>query len=439
MMSTSEPKATTGFSNESFEAFLNSRREPDWLIAQRREHWAAFGQLPWPNRSDEEWIRTDIRLFHLDKFQLPTSNVGGGETTSPLLMEGVQLAGRTTAHNSRPQASTLDPKWTKQGVIFGSLDELVHEHGDLIRKHLFQAVNPRYDKFAALHAACWSGGHLLYVPRGITINEPLHCLSTLSEGGVDLGHLLVVLGDGADVTLLSETASHGEKEGGLHCGATEVILGAGARMRFVGLQNWGLGVWHFAHQRAVVGSDATLQWTVAAIGSRLSKVNQHVALAGAGAQCQVNGVLFAEDKQHVSYHTLQHHQALSCRSDFLYKSALQDKARTVWRGMIKVDKGADKTDGYQRNDNLMLSTQCRADSIPGLEIEADDVRCTHGSTSGKVDEELIFYCQARGLTRKEATRMIVSGFFQQIFDRITIESVRDALGNAIIRRVREYQ
>jgi Fe-S cluster assembly protein SufD len=148
--------------------------------------------------------------------------------------------------------------------------------------------------------------------------------------------------------------------------------------------------------------------------------------------------MFTEEKQHISYHTLQHHQAPNCRSDFLYKAALQDKSRTVWRGMIKVDKGAVKTDGYQRNDNLMLSTQCRADSIPGLEIEADDVRCTHGSTSGKVDEELIFYCQARGLTRQEATRMIVSGFFQQVFDRITIESVRDALGNAISRRVREY-
>jgi len=273
----------------------------------------------------------------------------------------------------------------------------------------------------------------------VVIDQPLHCLSSLSEGGIDLGHLLVVLDDGAEVTLLSETASHGEHETGFHCGATEVIVGNGARMRFVGLQNWGFGVWHFAHQRAVVGRDSSLQWTIAAMGSRLSKVNQHVALVAPGAECQVNGVMFTEGKQHISYHTLQHHQAASCKSDFLYKAALQDKSRTVWRGMIKVDPKADKTDGYQRNDNLMLSTQSRADSIPGLEIEADDVRCTHGSTSGKVDEELIFYCQARGLTRQEATRMIVSGFFQQVFDRITIESVRNSLGNAISRRVREYQ
>jgi Fe-S cluster assembly protein SufD len=148
--------------------------------------------------------------------------------------------------------------------------------------------------------------------------------------------------------------------------------------------------------------------------------------------------MFTEGKQHLSYHTLQHHEAPHCRSDFLYKSALQDKSRTVWRGMIKVDPAAQRTDGYQRNDNLLLSERARADSIPGLEIEADDVRCTHGSTSGRVDDELIFYTQCRGYTRREAVRIIVSGFFQQIFDRITIPSVRDALAGAIVRRVREY-
>jgi Fe-S cluster assembly protein SufD len=149
--------------------------------------------------------------------------------------------------------------------------------------------------------------------------------------------------------------------------------------------------------------------------------------------------MFTQDRQQLTYNTIQHHRAEHCRSDFLYKAALQDRSRTVWRGMIKVDPAAQKTDGYQRNDNLLLSDQCRADSIPGLEIKADDVRCTHGSTSGKVDEELIFYARSRGFTRKEAIRMIVTGFFQQIFDRITIESVRDALGMAIARQVREYQ
>ena len=167
-------------------------------------------------------------------------------------------------------------------------------------------------------------------------------------------------------------------------------------------------------------------------------MNQHVALVGPGAATQVNGVMFTEGKQHLAYHTLQHHEAPSCHSDLLYKGALQDKSRLVWRGMIKVDRDAQKTNGYQRNDNLMLSEEARADSIPGLEIEADDVRCTHGATTGRVDDEQIFYCRCRGLTRKEAIRTVVEGFFQQVFDRITIDSVRDALAEAIRRRVREF-
>ncbi len=225
----------------------------------------------------------------------------------------------------------------------------------------------------------------------------------------------------------------------MHIGATELIQRPGSHLRYVNLQEWGHKTYHFAHQKAQVGRDATLQWTIAAMGSMLAKVNQSVDLIGPGADCQVNGVMFTEGRQHLAYHTLQHHRAPNCHSDFLYKAAQQDKSRTVWRGMIKVDKDAQKTDGYQRNDNLILSHSARADSIPGLEIEADDVRCTHGSTTAQVDEEQIFYARCRGFTRKEATRMIVIGFFQQIFDRITIESVRDALADAIARQVREYE
>ena len=328
------------------------------------------------------------------------------------------------------------------------------EHGDLLRPHLSaDIVNPRADKFAALHAALWSGGTFLYVPRGVVIDEPLHILSALSalaspspgrqeclpSWACDFGHTLVVLEDGSEATLLAETASNDPTAAGLHCGAVEIVVGPHARLRYVNLQNWGTGVWHFAHQQALVREAGHLEWTIGALGARLAKVNQHVALVGRGAGTRVSGAMFTEGKQHLSYHTLQHHQAPECASDLLYKGALQDRSHLVWRGMIHVDRDAQKTDGYQRDDNLILSDSARADSIPGLEILADDVRCTHGATVGRVDDEQVFYALTRGLTRKEAIRMIVAGFFQQVFDRITIESVRTALGDAIRRRVREYQ
>lgn len=437
------PSVTTPiptFNDASFESFLESRQEPDWLLAARRAAWQKFRELSLPARNDEEWLRTDIRLFKLDQFQPPVDSQSASALPEGLLTEGVQLGGQVVSFNSVTQRQQLSEKWSARGVWFASMDRLSSDQFERLRPHLERRiVDPYHDRFAALQAAFWYGGRVLYVPRGVVIDEPLHSLSVLGAGGSDLGRTLVVLEDGAEATLLVETASMMEGADGFHCGATEVVVGSRANLRLVNLQDWGQRVWHFAHQKAVVGRDASLQWTIAALGSRLSKVNQHVGLQGAGANCQVNGVMFTEGTQHLSYHTLQHHQTHDTRSDFLYKAALQDRSRTVWRGMIKVDPGAQKTDGYQRNDNLLLSSNARADSIPGLEIQADDVRCTHGSTSGRVDEELIFYARCRGFTRKEAIRTIVIGFFQQVFDRITIENVREALSAAIARRVREYE
>jgi Fe-S cluster assembly protein SufD len=434
----------TGFTQETFDAFLASRREPPWLTDTRRRAWQTFLDLPLPDRQHEEWRRTDIRGLRLGHFGPPlapgrAAEGRGVQLPKPLLSEGVELAGQVVALDGRPHCSQLDPALAARGVLFGHLDELVSSHSAHIQPHLLtRAVDPAYDKFAALHAACWCGGSVLVVPQGLAIERPLGVLSALSPDGVDLGHSLIVLEDGAEATVLAETASTTPEAGGFHCGAVEILLGRGARLRYINLQDWGTGVWHFAHHKALVGADAALQWTIGALGSRLAKVNQHVALTGPGAHAQVNGVMFTDGKQHLSYHTLQHHATPRGTSDLLYKGALQGQSRIVWRGMIKVDREAQKTDGYQRDDNLILSDAARADSIPGLEIEADDVKCSHGATVGRVDDEQVFYAQARGLTRREAVRVIVAGFFQQVFDRITLPPVRYALGEAIGRRIREF-
>ncbi|MFO0788528.1 MAG: Fe-S cluster assembly protein SufD [Pirellulales bacterium] len=436
--------AATGFSQGAFDAFLATREEPVWLLDLRRKAWTRFIDLPLPTVREEEWMRTDIRLFKLDRFELPeTSGQAAASQVAPphaLLAAGVDLGGRTVAMNSHTVSTELAAKLSQQGVLFGDLSRLLNEYGDLLRPFFERrVVDPYKDKFAALNAACWSGGTLLYVPKDVRIEEPLHALSAISDGGADLGKTLVVLERGAEATLLSEAASTSAAGGGMHCGSIELIVEQGARLRYVNLQNWGQEVWHFAHQKGCVGREGRLQWTIGALGARLAKVNQHVAMTGPDAEVQVNGVMFTEGRQHLSYNTHQHHEAPYCKSDLLYKAALQDRSRTVWRGMIRVDREAQRTDAYQRNDNLMLSRDARADSIPGLEIEADDVRCTHGSTSGRVDDQQLFYAMARGFTRREAVRMIVTGFFQQVFDRIPIESVREALGEAIGRRVSDIK
>ena len=246
-----------------------------------------------------------------------------------------------------------------------------------------------------------------------------------------------MLEEGAEATLVRETSGQAAVASARGCtsGALEVFLAQGARLRLVNIQNWDEATWHFSRERAIVGRDASLQWTVGGLGSRLAKVNQEVALAGQGAKAQVNGVMFTTGRQHLAYFTRQDHIAPHTTSDLLYKAGLKDKSRIVWKGMIRVEKDAQRTDAYQKNDNLVLSNSARADSIPGLEIEANDVRCTHGATAGRVDEEMIFYAQARGIPSETAIRLIVEGFFANVYDRITIEPVRETLRQAVAAKL----
>jgi len=456
-----------GLIDERFESFLAARAEPDWLAARRREAWAAMRRLPTPDRKQEEWRQIDLGDFQLEHFDLPSpfgrgTNISlpspfgrgaAGEGIPPsLLSEGVEPAGRLTllnGHSEKPphcNGGALDgdpmihsetPSHRNGGMFFGDLDALLAADPDRLRPYLMTAVDGRADRLAALHGACWSGGALLYVTRGTVVERPLALLQAISPGGVDLSRLLIVLEEGAEAVLLAETAGVDPQADGLHCGAIEIHLGPGAKLQFVDLQNWGRRVWHFAHQRALVGRDAALHWTTAALGGRMAKVHQHVALVGDGARAELGGAMLSAGDQRLACHTLQHHQAPRSASDLLYRCALQDDSRLLWRGMIRVDRDAQQTDGYQRNDCLMLSDRARADSIPGLEIEADQVKCSHGATAGRVDDEQLFYAGCRGMSRDEAVRLIVAGFFQQIFDRIPLESVRAALGEAVGQRIRE--
>jgi Fe-S cluster assembly protein SufD len=435
-VATAPSPAATAFDRDALEHLIASQPLPEWAAAARRAAFERLQALGLPDRRDENWMRTDLRPFKPKAWGLRPA--GAGSPPEGLLTSGTSLAGRLVSHDGHVVRAELDPSLAARGVVFGAAESVLAECGAAIRPHWFSVIDAGGDWFAALHAAFHRASAVLFVPAGVKIADPLHVMAAIGDGGVDTSHVLVVLAEGAEATLLTETAGGGSPSaaGGFHCGGTEIVVGRGAFLRMVNLQNWNTGVWHFARQRAVVQENGRLQWTLGALGSRLSQVAQDVALIGRHADAQVNGVMFTEGRQHLVYNTLQHHAAPACKSDLLYKGALQDRSRLVWRGMIKVDKAAQKTDGYQRNDNLMLSNESRADSIPGLEIEADDVRCTHGATSGRVDAEQIFYAQARGLTADEAARLVVAGFFQQVFDRITIESVRDALARAIGSRIR---
>jgi len=431
---------TGGFTEATFQAFLRERDEPPWLVERRREAFARFKAFAWPTAGDEEWRRTDIRAFRLDGFTVPAAREPAAEARAALedtweLSRSLYATG--IEHINGAVAREPDPSSLGRAV-FIDLNRAVKDLPDLLKRYLLtQAVTAGDDIFAALHAAFWTGGSLLYVPRGVTIDVPLFSLIGLAQDGrVDLSHTLVVLEEGAQATLVRETAGRGG--GGtpaLHVGAVEVLLATGAQLRLVNIQNWDESTWHFSRERALVGRDASLQWTIGGLGARLAKGNQEVVLSGAGAAAQVNGVMFTSGRQHQAYFTRQDHVAPHTTSDLLYKGGLKGRSRIVWKGMIRVEKDAQRTNAYQRNDNLVLSEFARADSIPGLEIEANDVRCTHGATAGRVDEEAVFYAQARGIPRETAVRLIVEGYFANVYDRITIDPVRETLRQAVATKL----
>jgi Fe-S cluster assembly protein SufD len=428
-----------GFERAAFDAFLETRDEPGWITDLRRKAFALYTERLAAPLDPEEFKRVDLRAFRPGDYRLnpPSAPSSSSAEFATLLADRAKFAGSVAHVDGSGTLAVLDEKLASQGVLFGDLTALVREHRAAVEPHLMtRAVRPSTDRFSAWHAAFWTGGTVLYVPRNVQIEEPLHSLIGLSQPqGADLSHTLVVLEEGSSATLLEETASADANATGLHVGAVELLIGPEAALRYVQLQNWNPRTYHFAHQAGHVDRNGKLQWTVGGLGSRLAHIHQHVSLDGQGAEAQVNGVTFATDRQLISYYTQQTHNAPNTTSDLLYKEVLRDKARVVWRGMIKVEKAAQKTDGYQRSDALMLSPTCRCDSIPGLEILADDVRCTHGATAGRVDEEQIFYCMCRGLSRFEAMHLIVEGFFRTVYDRIPVEAVRETLSRTVERKL----
>lgn len=429
-----------GFTDETLAAFLKGRDEPAWLVERRKEAFERFKAAPLPTLRDEEWRRTDTRALKLDQFAPPAAHEPGEAARASLetayrgldALYGTGIAQVDAVATHRPDPSKLG------GAVFVDLATAAREHEALLREHLMtEAYQVDADAFAALHAAYWTGGALLYVPKGVKVEVPLfHLVGLSAEGRADLNHTLVVLEEGAEATLVQETASGDrQKAPGLHVGGVELILRKGSRLRYVNIQNWDETTWHLSRERAVVGEDAALQWTVGGLGSRLSKVNQDVALVGKGGRAQVNGVVFTTARQNLTYITRQDHVAPHTTSDLLYKGGLKDRSRMVWRGMIKVEPEAQHTDAYQKNDNLVLSEDARADSIPGLEIEANEVRCTHGATAGPVDPEMVFYLRSRGITPETATRLIVEGFFANVYDRISLEPVRETLAHAVAEKL----
>ena len=378
----------------------------------RSDALAAYEALPIPDTTEEHWRFTNLEGFDPESF-------AGAASAEIETMLDLDVSGYATV-----TADGIEIERSPEGVTF----ELLPEDDP----RLYSLIGWD-EKFAAHNAAMWTHGLLVVVPKNVVLEKPLYV--RIAATGQTFWRLVVVAEEGARASLIEEYASPTPETEAYSNAVTELFVEQNAKLEYVSLQNLSQQTWHFASHHARVERDAELDWVAGGFGSRKGKTRIQNDLNGEGATSRVTGAYFADGEQHLDYDTFQEHIAPNCESDFAFKGALRDHATAVWRGMIRVEPDAQKTNAYQECRNLMLSPTTHAVPIPGLEILANDVRCTHGATVGRVDREDLFYLQSRGLPRHEAERLIVRGFFQEILDRIELEPVRDAVTAALEARI----
>jgi Fe-S cluster assembly protein SufD len=459
-------KAITELEEEDVLALSEFKGEPRWMTERRLEAWRVFRDTSKPTTREEPWRRTDIRRLKLNEVAPAAGGArldnGSTELDSTELVAGCRGLAKVPPSWSSEMIDTggqaglllhadgglvhaaLNKELAEKGVVLTDMDTAVREHGDLLQQSFMnEAVPVTAGYFAAMHGALWSGGTFLYVPRNVRVELPLRVATWAGQGVNSFTHTLIIVEVGGQVTFIEEFKSgdsrnrvFSKKPGfSMHNGVVELILRDNAQLDYVNVQDWDRKAYNFTTERAIVGRDATLHWVIGGVGSRLTKSFVDASLAGPGATALMSGVFFGDGRQHLDYDTQQNHIAPHTTSDLLYKGALKDRARSVWQGMIKVFPGAQKTDGYQANRNLILAKTARADSIPGLEIEADDVRCTHGATVSQLNPDEVFYARSRGLPPEQARRLIVQGFFAPVIERIPLESVRQRLTDEIAKKI----
>ena len=429
----------SGFDRAALEALPAAH---GFLSELRERSFEEFVTLPVPAQETEEWRYTD--LSGLD-FGAYAPFVPGGSKATTLddvpgeILEAAgdvgERAGFLVQRNSEVLIAHLDPKVDQAGVHFESIDDAIADHPELVEGRIHSLVPTDRTKFTALHGAFRTGGTFVLVPDGVRVALPIQALTYLdADGAAVFPHTLIVVGAEAEVTFIDRYVSP-DLSNALSNAVVEIDCGPASKVRYVSLQEWGSGVTHLSVQRARLAKDAEFHSLSVAFGAHLSRNEFESVLAEPGASSEMLGLYFADGSQHFDHRTLQDHEAGNGNSDLLYKGALKGHSRAIYSGWVHIRPHASNSNAFQTNRNVVLSEHAKADAIPNLEIENNEVRCGHAASVGPVDEEAVFYLQSRGIPPKEAERLIVFGFFQEVLDRIDFPEVRAGIEQAIEREL----
>ncbi len=421
------PRSPIGsFSADPFAAHLRAQGSaPAWWLERKRAAYDRYTVLPMPKRTDEAWRFSNIATLTVEGFQPAATVPSGVAVGSPFGPSALTFV------NNQLMVTLTDASRPK-GVIVAPFSQALKSHGDLLKEHFMaQPQKLGSEKFASLHTAFVNDAALVYIPRGVELTAPIVITHIAAGDGTSVfPHTLVVAEETAKVTVIDYFVS---ADTGAHfaCGANDIYAGHGAQVTYIGAQHWSRPTLSFQFNSTVVRRDARVQSLNLHLGARQARHESLSQLQAPGGFSEMLALTVADGTQEFDQRTLQIHQAPNTKSDLLYKNALRNQAKTIFSGLIVVDPDAQKTDAYQSNRNLMLSEDAEANSLPGLEIQANDVRCTHGATSSRIDAEQEFYLQSRGIRREMADELLTFGFFEDVLNRLTSEELHEALRTLI--------
>jgi Fe-S cluster assembly protein SufD len=411
---------------------------PDWFREQQRAAWSKFESIPRPTRKDQPWRFSNVDLLDLAPYRISGPLSEDDRKNVLKYSNGLdQFAGRMIfANDQLVERSIVSEDLRKRGVIFQPLERAMVEHADLFRKYFMSTeATLGSAKFAALHQAMVSNGTFLFVPRGVEIEQPIEIFHWLRHDNMSIfPHLLLVTDELAKVTVIEHFRSCDRNAPGFACAVNDLIAGPGARVTYVCAQEWADNVVALQLNSTTVDHDASALSLNLNVGARYARFEGLSRLVGEGARSDMLAVSVATNEQEFDSRTLQDHISPHTASDLLYKNALDDKARCTFGGLIRVEPHAHFTDAYQKVRNLLLSDDSEANSMPGLEILADNVRCTHGATSGQINEDEMFYLRSRGIPPKAAQRLIVTGFLNEVIQRLEQPAIAEHLRTLIDRK-----
>ncbi|HEX2180226.1 MAG TPA: Fe-S cluster assembly protein SufD [Actinomycetota bacterium] len=431
-----------GFTRSDVEALSASLNEPGWVLERRLEAWGWFEKMELPGEKEEPWRYTNLARL---RFKLDDFSPNARQLTRPVVQssngsrglspdrsgQGEQIGGTITMTHP-------DMELDSGGVIITDIHTAIDRHPELVKPHLFAQFNPASHLFSALHGAFFSGGTFIYVPRGRTLSLPVEYGCHIEQpGGSVFPHTVIVVEENSELCYLERFTSSINGGAALSDAAVEVNAGQASRVFVATVQDYSPGVWHFQNHRYRTGRDASFKSLLLTLGGRFSRTEVTTEIQGEGNSVDMMGIYLAGEGQHFDFRTMQDHAAPHSTSDLLYKGALKGNARTVYSGQIHVRPEGRETDAYQTNRNLVLSDHAMANSKPELEIENNDVRCSHAASVGQMDENEVFYLQSRGIDRSSAERLIVKGFLEEVLGKVGRKDITGLVEQLLEERLSE--